>query len=164
MSDMIAINAAHWLEHTLWPIARAAAALPDDPDLDQLLTQPRDPPDLVGGSNSLARMYAEGLPLLGATLLACQLARSPRATAIRRLIEALVWRDAYELACARDLVTSMGMAGVQDDEYTDRHIATLEVWERWMDTHDRVQQEILTFASDSGAYALDPDPDPDPNA
>lgn len=154
---MIALNAAHWLEHTLWPIARTAAAIREDHDLDRLLAEPRPPPDLEGGSNSLARMYAEELPLLGATLLACELARTPRATATRRLIEALIWRDAYDLACARDLVASMGMAGVSDDEFTDRHIAALEVWDRWKCTNDPALSALLTFVADSGAYALEPD-------
>lgn len=158
MSRMIAINAAYWLEHTLWPIARAASGMPEEQVLDTLLDRAHTPPDAQDASYPLARFLAEELPLLGATLLACELACSPRATSIARLINALIWRDAFDLACARDLVVDVG----PDDDFMDRHIAALEVWERWKATGDQVEGEMLTFMANSGGYALDPDTLPEP--
>ncbi len=158
MSPMIAINAAHWLEHTLWPIARVASGTPEDQALDTLLDQAHTPPNTDDASYPLACILAEALPLLGATLLACELARSSRATSIARLIIALIWRDAFDLACARDLVIDAGYF----DDFEDRHIAAIEVWERWQATGDQVQGEMLTFMASSGGYALEPDMFPEP--
>lgn len=154
---MIALEAAHWLEHTLWPVARAAAAVPEGVGLDELLDRAHAAPDPRSGSYPLACALAEELPLLGATLMACELARSPRAAAIRELIDALIWRDAFELACARDLVVAMGMAGVRDDEFTDRHIAAIEVWDRWKGTAEEVEAAVLSFVASSGGLVFGPD-------
>jgi hypothetical protein len=155
MSHMIAINAAYWLEHTLWPIARGASGMPEDQALDSLLDQAHAPPDTRDASYPLACLRAEELPLLGATLLASELARSPRATSIARLIIALIWRDAFDLACARDL--AFDTAGFGFDDYEDRHIAAIEVWQRWQATSDQARREMLNFIADSGGYAFDPD-------
>lgn len=161
MSHMIAINAAHWLEHTLWSIARAASGMPEDQALDILLDRVHMPPNSKDASYPLARFLAEELPLLGATLLACELARSPRATSIARLIIALIWRDAFDLACARDLVIDTAGFGGFDD-FEGRHIAAIELWARWQANSDQVEGEMLTFMASSGGYALEPDTFPEP--
>lgn len=153
MSHMITINAEHWLVHTLWPIARAAAGLPDDAPIDE--TPPT--PELNDGSADLAVQYALGLPLLRAVMLAYELARTPTAATVGRHIRALIWRDAYALASARDLVVSLGMSGETWDEMTDRHIAAIEVWERWMATNDAVEAERDRFLSDCADYAFEED-------
>ena len=153
MSHMIQINAEHWLVHTLWPIARAAAGLPDDTSIDEAPPTP----ELNDGSAELAQQYALGLPLLGAVMLAYELSRTQTAATLGRQIRALIWRDAYALASARDLVVSLGMAGETWDEMTDRHIAAIEVWERWTATNDAVEAERDRFLSDCADYAFEDD-------
>ena len=153
MSHMIQINAEHWLVHTLWPIARAAAGLPDDAPIDEAPPAP----ELHDGCSDLAMLHATQLPLLGAVMLACELARTPTAATLGRHIRALIWRDAYDLASARDLVVSLGMAGETWDEMTDRHIAAIEVWERWTATNDAVEAERDRFLSDCVDYAFEED-------
>ena len=153
MSHMIQINAEHWLVHTLWPIARAAAGLPDDAPIDEAPPAPEQ----NDGSADLARLYAIDLPLLGAVMLACELARTPTAATLGRHIRALIWRYAFALASARDLVVSLGMAGETWDEMTDRHIAAIEVWERWMATNDAVEAERDRFLADCADYAFEDD-------
>ncbi|MCK6524803.1 hypothetical protein L6R49_25650 [Myxococcota bacterium] len=150
---MIRINAEYWLEHTLWPIARAAAGLPDDAEPDP----PEEPPDRQSGAADLALQHAAALELLGAVHLACELARTPRACALGRAVRALIWRDALALASARDLVVSIGMAGETWDEMTDRHILAIEVWARWTATDEAVAAARGRFLADCAEYAFEDD-------
>lgn len=153
MSHMIQINAEHWLVHTLWPIARAAAGLPDDAPMDETLPAP----ELHNAAAELARYYVAELPMLGAALLASELARTPAAATLGRHIRDLLWRDAFDLASTRDLVVSLGMAGDSWDEMTDRHIAAIERWERWTATNDAVEAERDRFLADCADYAFEDD-------
>jgi hypothetical protein len=58
----IALNAEHWLEHTLLPLALAAARVPGDLPLEGLLQAAEAEPDSKNASYPLACMFAEQRP------------------------------------------------------------------------------------------------------
>jgi hypothetical protein len=145
MQMFLATNAADWLEQRLFPIAISAARLPEGTTLDDVLNLHLSQPDHASYAHSMAVMHCASLHLLSVTLIATELAQNERATQIAQCIIGLMWRDAFELAIARDLDFDSGTAGFPTAEFELRHDVAQEIWERWQQTDAEVGSAAASF-------------------
>jgi hypothetical protein len=124
-----------WMESTLLPMALSAAGHPPQPHPATICEQTREQ----------AGAWIDDRSLLGAAVIARDLARSPRADQLFERIERTLLNDAIELAIARDLAFDVTLDGVDDANVRAREEAAGRCWKRWEATDGRVQQELVAF-------------------
>lgn len=145
MRQFIAKLAAEWIEVELFHIAVAAARLPERTTVEEVLALALPQPDHAFYANSMAVLRCAEVQLLGATLMAAELARSERAADVARCITGLMWRAALEVAVARDLDVDTSLSGFPSGDFQLRHDLAQQVWEIWQATDAEVREATARF-------------------
>lgn len=146
MGAIIENTALHWLEEILLPIAISAAGLPPEMEIENFILNASDEPNITIGIED----YINDLLIIGASVIANQLANNQRAKRILQCIRTLIVQDAIELINARELAFDTNLEGIDNSEFELRYRRAEEKWEHWKSTDHKILIETEHFIRKCG--------------